>query len=155
MGLKFTTKSAMTLLLLLCTACTAIQHRDISQLQVKAVSAMPSDPAKWQEIVNTVRDGKEYVFLIHAGEKFPLKINLVFPMAKLQPGVNNLLFTRDTYLLYSRKGLEISFDGQRWAAIADLKSQRALSGATKNEFSVSIGTSEAEGTQLAIEMVAK
>ena len=155
MGRKFTTKPAIALLLLLATSCTTIQHRDISQLQVQAVSEMPSDPGKWQEIVNTVRAGKEFVFLIHAGEKFPLKINWFLPMATLQPGANNLIFTRDTYLLYSRHGLEISFDGQRWAAIADLKGQRGLAGATKNELSVSIGTSEAEGTQLAIEMVAQ
>jgi hypothetical protein len=76
-------------------------------------------------------------------------------MVKLQPEKNNLVFTRDTYLLISRSKIEISLDGQRWADINDLKSQKALLGFDKGSLSFGFGATKEEGTQISIDIIAK
>jgi hypothetical protein len=76
-------------------------------------------------------------------------------MATLKPGKNDLVFTRDTYLLISRSKLELSLDGQRWVDINDLKSQKALLGFEKSALSIGFGGSKEEGAQISIDIIAK
>ena len=89
------------------------------------------------------------------GQTIPLKVSMALPMVVLQPGKNNLVFTRDTYLLISRSKIEISLDGQRWAGINDWKSQKALLGFDKSTLFVGFGATKEEGTQISNDVIAK
>jgi hypothetical protein len=142
-------------LLLMLAGCASIHHRDLAQLRIVPASDATSEPAKWQEIMKEIQEGKELVFHIREGQRIPLKVSLTHPVIKLLPGKNDLVFTRDVYLLISRSKMEISLDGQRWAAINDLKSQRALFGIEKRALFVSFGSTQEEGTQITVDIFAK
>jgi hypothetical protein len=143
------------LLLLVLSGCATIHQMDITQHRVVPVSDVNSEPAKWQEVLKEIQEGKEVVLQIQKGQSIPLKVNMEHPLVKLQQGKNNLVFTRDMYLLMSRSKMEISLDGQRWANLLDLKSQKELFGIDKRAFSVSFGATQEEGTQVTIDITAK
>ena len=142
-------------LLLMTTGCASIHRMDSTKLKVIPVSEDGSRSAQWEEAGKMIQEGKEVVFLIREGQAIPLKVNLVLPMARLQPGKNSLVFSRDTYLLISRSILRISPDGQRWADVGDLKSQKKLFGFNQGDLSVGFHASKEEGTQISIDVMTK
>lgn len=142
-------------LLLMITGCTSIHRMDSTQLNVFPVSEAISEPARWADAGRELQEGKDVVFHIREGETIPVKVNMVLPMATLQPGKNNLVFTRDTYLLISRSAIRISPDGQRWADINDVKSQKVLFGFNKGGLSVGFHATAEEGAEISVDIVTK
>ncbi len=142
-------------LLLLITGCTSIYRMDSTQLKVIAVSEAMSEPAKWADVGRELQEGRDVVLHIREGQTIPIKVNMVLPMATLQPGTNSLIFTRDTYLLISRSAMRISPDGQRWANINDFKSQKTLFGFNKGDLSVGFYATEEKGTEISVDIITK
>jgi len=142
-------------LLFMLSGCAAIHQMDVTQLEVIPVSDVISEPAKWQNILKEIQGGNEVIFHIREGQSIPLIINFEHPLIKLQAGKNNLVFTRDAYLLISQSKMEISLDGQKWVNIGDFKSQKKLLGAGTSAFSVGFGATQEEGTQINVNVSVK
>jgi len=155
MGNRIQSILLIGLLLVMMTGCASIHQIDITQLRVVPVSEIIAEPAKLEEIGKEIQEGKEVVFHIREGQTIPLKASMVLPMVTLQPGKNNLVFTRDMYLFISRSKIEISLDGQRWVDINDLNSQKTLLGFDKGALSVGFGATKEEGTQISVDIIAK
>ena len=142
-------------LLLVLPGCSTIHELDISHLKVVQVTEVNSNPAKWQEVMKAIQNGKEVILFFRNGQSIPLKVSLDHPLVKLEPGQNKLVFTHDAYLLLSLTKLEISQDGKQWVNIRDLKSQKELFGIDKGAFSIAFGVTPEEGTQIAVDITAK
>jgi hypothetical protein len=141
--------------LLLLSGCTSIHQLDVSHLKVIPVAEVNSNPAKWQEVMKDIQNGKSVVLFFRNGQSIPLKVSVEHPLVKLEPGRNNLVFIHDAYLLISLNKIEISQDGQNWVNIKDLKSQKELFGIDSGAFSIAFGVSPEEGTQIAVDITAK
>ena len=142
-------------LLLVLAGCSSIRQMDISHFKVIPVSEVNSNPAKWQEVMKDILNGKEIILYFRNGQSIPLKVSLDHPLVKLEPGQNKLVFIHDAYLLLSLNKIEISQDGQRWVNIRDLKSQKELFGIDSGAFSIAFGVTPEEGTQIAVDITAK
>jgi hypothetical protein len=141
--------------LLVLAGCSTIHEVDISHFKVIPVAAVNSDPARWQEVMRDIQNGKEVILFFRNGQSIPLKVSLEHPLVKLEAGKNRLIFTHNAYLLISLTKVEISPDGKRWVNIRDLKSQKELFGIDSGAFSIAFGVSPEEGTQIAVDITAK
>jgi len=121
------------------TGCASIHKIAIDRGKVIAVANIITEQAKMEDLSKGIQAGKDYVFFIGKGQSIPLKASLNLPMAKIAPVKNSIIFTQDTYLMISKSGLMISPDGERWALIQDLKTQKELFGAGKSKGYLSIG----------------
>jgi hypothetical protein len=136
------------------TGCTTVHRMDGTELTTISASDAQAEPGKWEEIGKQVSAGKAVVVKIEAGQKIPLNLTMTSPMANLVPGENQLLFTRDAYLYISPAIFRISPDGQRWAEIQDIKTQRKLFGFKKGNLSVGFGVAKAKGPPISVDITA-
>jgi hypothetical protein len=141
--------------LLLLAGCTSIEQIDGSKLPTISATQAQSEPAKWEEIGKRVSAGEAIVITMEAGQKMPLKLSMLLPMAELVPGQNEIVFTRDTYLLIAPTRFCISPDGQRWVAINDFQAQKELFGFEQGTLSMGFQGKKGEAPHIAIDFTAK
>jgi hypothetical protein len=143
------------LFLLAGTGCANIHHIAIDRGNVMPVANItPEQQAKLEDLYKGLQAGKQYVFFIAKGQSIPLKATVTLPMAKVEPGKNSVVFTQDTYLLISKSGLMIGPDGERWALIQDLKTQKELFGIGKEKghFMIGFGITKEEGPLVTVDV---
>ncbi len=136
-------------------ACSSISQFDTSKMKAVEIVSSTASQEQWKSVESEINAGREVLFLIHKGESVPLIVKVQLPMATLGAGNNILVFTRDTYLLISRAGLQVSPDGQRWANIEDLAGQRELYGYTSGSMSMGLSASESNSVQATIDIGVK
>jgi len=146
---------AAAFLLFAFTGCATIHRIDIDRGSVIPVSKILSDPAGSESIGKAVQEGKDVVLFVAKGQSIPLKINLDTPLVKVENGKNSLVFMQHTYLLISRSGFMVSPDGERWAAIQDLKALKKLYGFKGGSLSIGFGVSKEEGASATLNVGTK
>lgn len=140
MRIKLTALFISGLLLLAATGCVNIHHVAIDRGNVIPIAnRTPEQQTKLEELGKGFQADKQYVFFIAKGQSIPVKATVTLPMAMLEPGKNSIVFNQDTYLLLSKSGLMIGPDGERWALIQDLKTQKELFGIGKEKGHLSVG----------------
>ncbi len=72
-------------------------------------------------------------------------MTMFLPVAKLETADHRLMFTQDTFLLVSSSKMRVSPDGQRWANIYDVDSQKKLFGLDKGSVSVGFQVAKEAG----------
>ncbi|MDD5224391.1 MAG: hypothetical protein PHE84_10395 [bacterium] len=132
--------------------CATIHRMDIAKLNVISVSEIVADPAKMLDYAKIIQEGKDIVFKIPEGQAIPLKLNLDLPVAKLEPGKNQVVFSRDVYLWISKSRARVSPDGQRWADIGNLKSIGKLFGFGKGQVSLGFFATKEEGAAVSVDI---
>jgi hypothetical protein len=136
----------------LLVGCATIHRMDIAKLNVISVPEIVADPAKMLDYAKIIQEGKDIVFKIPEGQAIPLKLNLDSPVAKLDPGKNQVVFTRDVYLWISKSQARVSPDGQRWADIGNLKSIGKVFGFGKGQFSLGFYATKEEGAAVSVDL---
>ena len=102
-----------------------------------SVSTMETDGAA---IGKRIQNGERLVFLIEEGERF----------LEIESAGQEVVFTRDTYVIISPDGMFISPDGKLWAAVHDTKALKDLYGAKQGFLSIGLSATEEEGTSVAV-----
>ena len=138
--------------ILLFVGCATIHRMDSAKLNVIPVSEIVADPAKMLDYAKIIQEGKDIVFKIPKGQAIPLKLSLDLPVAKLEPGKNQVVFTRDVYLWISKSQARVSPDGQRWADIGNLKSIGKVFGFGKGQVSLGFFATKEEGAAVNVDL---
>jgi len=147
-----TTISLAAFLMLMSAGCATIHKTDVSSLNIVPVPEATSDPVNWEEIARLVSQGNNVVFRISKGQAIPLKTAVNLPMARIEAGQNNIVFTKDTYLMARQTGLWIGPDGQRWADINDIKSVNKLFGSGHGGGSMGFHITKEDGAFISLEV---
>jgi len=132
--------------------CAGVQVLDIDRSQVIPVSTLTPDSAAQRNLGKALQEGKEVVVFIPKGQSVPINVNLAVPMASLAPSKNNLVFTRDTYLLFSNSRFMISPDAERWAPIGDFAAQKDLYGYKGGHLLIGFGVTKEAGPIISLDM---
>jgi hypothetical protein len=116
---------------------------------------MISKPSTWADFHKKIQEGGEAIILIPRGQTVPLKAQGDLSLIRLEPGKNEVRFTRDVYIHVSRKGMKISPDKQRWADVGDIEAIKEIFDIGRSELSIGFAASEEEGAFLSIVITTK
>jgi hypothetical protein len=94
--------------------------------------------------------GDGMVVHLTAGESIALELAAELPFAELEPGDNQISFTRDVYLFISKEGVMLSPDGVSFAPLHKMKSLKKLFGADKGSFRVGFKVSKEDGAAVSM-----
>lgn len=140
--------AAMTALGLAALAgCGGPKEINTAGIDPITVADLVSDGAS---IAGKVKGGERLVFLIEEGERLPMKLTASMPFLEIESAGQEVVFTRDTYVIVSRQGMFISPDGELWAAVHDADALKELYGAKQGHLSIGLSATEEDGASVAV-----
>jgi hypothetical protein len=134
----------MALTLVLASGCSGITT--IGPVKTLTMQELKQNGSQIAQEIQ--KDG--LVVHLKAGESIALGLGAELPFAKLQPGDNKLLFTRDVYLFISKDGVMLSPDGISFAPLQKVKGLKKLFGADRGFFRVGFKVSKDEGAAISM-----
>lgn len=101
-----------------------------------------------EEIGAKLKAGERLVFKIEEGEKIPLKLSAALPFLEIEVESQEVVFTRDTYVMIGDKGMLISPDRKLWAPIHDTEAIKKLYGASDGSLRIGMSATEEDGASI-------
>jgi hypothetical protein len=117
----------------------SVRTMDVSQAPTFTLDSFNSAPTERISQLMTTGGPKDFVLLLKKGDKVPVELRASFGPIALEPGQNYLVFSEDTYLYFTPKGLFIGPDGKRWAAVQEGSALGKLYGLKKGTFQFGFG----------------
>jgi hypothetical protein len=123
--------------------CTSTRRLDSTKFDVIPVPQGLQDPRRFEDVQQRLSKGGTVIFKAAKRERMPVKMALDLPVGTLEPSAQTFVFKHETYFLLSRKGLELSPDGQRWTSIKNPKQIVKLFAPETKHVSVGLGFNSA------------